>query len=62
MKIVGPGNRLARGAPMAEGVWNSGIPDGVEVCILIIKVHIERVAPSVDACGVQRLVDIADEV
>lgn len=62
MQLVGPGNSVARGTPMAESVRNSSVPYRVEVCLVIIEVYFERVAPLVDGFGVERLVDVADEV
>ena len=62
MELVGPGDSGARGTPVAQGVWDLRVPDGVEVCLVVAKVHVDPVAPAVETVGVQGLVDVADEV
>lgn len=59
---VRPERGVARGAALAEGLGDQGVPDGVQVCVAVGVFDVQGVAAAEEVLGVEGLVDVGDEV
>lgn len=51
-EFVGPELRVARGAPVAEGLWDERVPGGVEVGVTSGEADVQAVAAMGEVLGV----------